>query len=172
MNGVFGQLRDAALRTLQIQKRAIEHGMILKDASAYNIQYHLGRPVLIDTLSFEVYKEGEPWVAYGQFCRHFLAPLAIMALTDIRLSHLLLAKIDGIPLDLASRLLPWRSRLKFGLMLHLHLHAKSQTHFSDKPEATQTKKKAMSKNSLLGLVDSLDGTIRKLVWRRAKTELG
>ena len=41
------------------------------------------RPVLIDTLSFETYVEGEPWVAYRQFCQHFLAPLAVMSLTDL-----------------------------------------------------------------------------------------
>jgi len=37
---------------------ALDYGMVLKDASAYNIQFHLGRPVLIDSLSFEKYKEG------------------------------------------------------------------------------------------------------------------
>jgi hypothetical protein len=42
-----------------------------------------GRPVLIDTLSLRQAVEGEPWTAYGQFCRHFLAPLALMGLKDI-----------------------------------------------------------------------------------------
>src|ERR1041385_7343638 len=49
----FSQLQDAALATLTAQKAALEHGMSLKDASAYNIQFRDGRPVLIDTLSFE-----------------------------------------------------------------------------------------------------------------------
>ena len=49
----FSQLKDAALATLAIQKEALALGMSLKDASAYNIQFHQGRPVLIDTLSFE-----------------------------------------------------------------------------------------------------------------------
>src|SRR6185312_5465000 len=48
----FSQLRDAALATLRIQQIAIEHGMTLRDASAFNIQFHRGRPVLIDSLSF------------------------------------------------------------------------------------------------------------------------
>ena len=76
--------------------------MSLKDASAYNIQFRDGRPVLIDTLSFDAYREGEPWVAYRQFCQHFLAPLALMAHTDVRLSQLLRVYIDGIPLTLAA----------------------------------------------------------------------
>ena len=35
----FGELKAAALATLKIQKTAAEFGMILKDASAYNIQF-------------------------------------------------------------------------------------------------------------------------------------
>ncbi|MRR31651.1 SAM-dependent methyltransferase, partial [bacterium] len=73
----FGQLKDAALTTLAITRQALELGMLLKDASAYNIQFQHGKPVLIDTLSFEIYQEGRPWVAYRQFCQHFLAPLAL-----------------------------------------------------------------------------------------------
>jgi hypothetical protein len=61
----FGQLKDAALATLSIQKRALKLGLALKDASAYNIQFFNGKPALIDTLSFEEYKEGEPWVRTG-----------------------------------------------------------------------------------------------------------
>jgi len=81
----FGQLKDAVLVTLAIQKRAMKAGMSLKDASAYNIQFYRGKPILVDTLSFEAYREGEPWVAYRQFCQHFLAPLALMAIRDVRL---------------------------------------------------------------------------------------
>ena len=55
----FSQLKDAALATLEIQTRALAHDMILKDASAYNIQFLDGKPLLIDTLSFEKYEEGE-----------------------------------------------------------------------------------------------------------------
>jgi hypothetical protein len=96
----FSQLKSVALYTLRIQKIAMVHGMSLKDASAYNVQFLNGVPILIDTLSFETYEEGKPWVAYRQFCQHFLAPLALMAKTDIRLSQLLRVYIDGIPLDL------------------------------------------------------------------------
>jgi hypothetical protein len=69
----FGQLKRAALATLEIQKRAMARGLSLKDASAYNIQFRGPRPVLIDTLSFERFVEDRPWIAYRQFCQH-LAP--------------------------------------------------------------------------------------------------
>ena len=65
----FSQLKDAAVLTLSIQKTALEYGLTLKDASNYNIQFHHGKPVLIDSLSFEAYQEGQPWVAYRQFCQ-------------------------------------------------------------------------------------------------------
>lgn len=122
----FSQLREAALLTLRIQQRALAKGMTLKDASAYNVQLFNGTPALIDTLSFERYEPGRPWVAYRQFCQHFLAPLALMSRVDVRLNQLLRVHIDGVPLDLASQLLPWRTKFSLGLGLHIHAHAKSQ----------------------------------------------
>ena len=110
----FSQWQDAALLTLRIQATAIKHKMTLKDASAYNIQFHRGRPILIDTLSFETLEEGQPWGAYRQFCQHFLAPLALMSHRDVRLGQLARVHIDGIPLDLAASLLPRRTRLSLG----------------------------------------------------------
>jgi len=114
----FSQLKDAALATLRIQKRSVDFGMSLKDCSAYNIQFRNGKPVFIDTLSFEKYHEGQPWVAYRQFCQHFLAPLALMSCRDVRLNQLLRVYIDGVPLDLASSLLPFRTRFVFSLLSH------------------------------------------------------
>ena len=98
----FSALQDAALLTLDIQRLALKHGMSLKDASAFNVQFQGARPIFIDTLSFEQYEEGKPWGAYHQFCRHFLAPLTLMARRDVRQVRLLVTNIDGIPLDLAS----------------------------------------------------------------------
>jgi hypothetical protein len=166
----FGQLKDAALATLSIQKRALKLGMSLKDASAYNIQHHKGKPTLIDTLSFETYKEGEPWVAYRQFCQHFLAPLALMAYRDVRLSQLLRAYIDGIPLDLASALLPARTRWNLGLASHIHIHASAQKRYADVAVSEARGTRKMSKEAMLALIESLQATIRKLEWKPAGTE--
>ncbi|MBU1127173.1 SAM-dependent methyltransferase, partial [Patescibacteria group bacterium] len=65
----FTQLKDAALLTLKIQETALKYNMSLKDASAYNVQFIGCNPIFIDTLSFEKYKEGQPWIAYRQFCQ-------------------------------------------------------------------------------------------------------
>jgi hypothetical protein len=166
----FGQLKDAALATLSFQRRALKVGMSLKDASAYNIQFVRGKPTLIDTLSFEIYKEGQPWVAYRQFCQHFLAPLALMALKDVRLNQLMRVYIDGVPLDLASDLLPAKTRFNFGLLTNIHLHAGAQKKYS----GAEVKSRAgtMSKQAMTGLIDGLDSAIRKLDWKPGGTEWG
>lgn len=166
----FSQLKNAALRTLEIQKLALEHGMSLKDCSAYNIQFFHGDQVLIDTLSFERYQEGEPWAAYRQFCQHFLAPLALIAYTDVRLNQLLRVYIDGIPLDLASKLLPRKTSLNFSINLHIHLHAKSQKRYSDKELDPTQKRGEMSKQQFLGLVASLESGVSKLSWQPSQTD--
>jgi len=166
----FSQLKDAALATLAIQKRVMKLDMSLKDASAYNIQFVRGKAVLIDTLSFEIYKEGEPWVAYKQFCQHFLAPLALMAYRDVRLSQLLRVYIDGVPLDLASELLPAKTKFNFGLLTHIHIHAGAQKRYSDKVVAPR--KGGMNRQALTGLIESLEGAIKKITWKPAGTEWG
>lgn len=164
----FSQLKDAALATLRVQQRALRHGMSLKDASAYNIQFHHGRPLLIDTLSFETLREGEPWVAYRQFCQHFLAPLALMARRDVRLGQLLRVHIDGVPLDLASELLPWRTRLNLGLALHVHAHAAMQRKYADKP--ARPSRGRVGARGRQGLIENLESTVRRLNWRPGGTE--
>lgn len=166
----FSQLKDAALTTLKIQKKALSFGMTLKDCSTYNVQFMKGKPVFIDILSFEKYHEGKPWVAYKQFCQHFLAPLALMSYRDIRLNQLFRVYIDGIPLDLAASLLPFRTRFKFSLLSHIYLHAKSQKHFADKSLKKETAKRKFSLQSFLGLVDSLESSVKKLKWSPKDTE--
>ena len=166
----FSQLKDAALTTLAIEKRALASGLSLKDCSAYNIQFHRGRPILIDSLSFEIYREGEPWTAYRQFCQHFLGPLALAAHTDIRLQQLLRVYIDGLPLDLVAKLLPVASRLNPGLAMHIHLHAGAQKRFADRPVKEMAASRKMSSVAFKGLVDNLESAVRGLTWKPQGTE--
>jgi len=152
----FSALKDAALATLATMARALEAGFWLRDASAYNIQFYRGGPTLIDSLSFGIYEPGKPWPAYGQFCRHFLAPLALMSFVDARMGDLMRSHIDGIPLDLAAKILPRKSRWSLGLGVHLHLHARAQSGESKKA-TTQ-----VSKQAIQGMIASLESTVRKL----------
>lgn len=161
----FSQLQDAALLTLRAQSVAAEAGFTLRDASAYNVQFHEGKPILIDSLSFERAEPSKPWAPYRQFCEHFLAPLALMSRVDIRLGRLLRDHLDGIPLDLAARLLPGRTRLSFGLGPHIHLHARAQRQHADDNAAADAKAEAsMSADKLATLVESLQNTVSGLSW--------
>jgi ribosomal protein L11 methylase PrmA len=165
----FSQLKAAALLTLDIQSRALRQGMCLKDASAFNVQFIGSRPVFIDTLSFDMYHEGRPWVAYHQFCEHFLAPLALMSLVDERLGSLFSVHIDGVPLDLASRLLPRRSWLRTGLLVHLHLHARGVVRYGDR-EVGSIRTGEVSRRGLDALLGHLRSTVAGLRWNPSKTE--
>lgn len=164
----FSQLKDAALLTLKIVERSLDKGLILKDASAYNVQFLNGYPILIDTLSFEKYREGEPWVAYQQFCRHFLSPLLLASYKDYRLMQLSKNFIDGISLDLTSLLLPPKSYLNFSVLSNIHLHAKSekimQKRFSKRKDIF------ISKHSLMAILDSLESFISGLKLKTGESE--
>lgn len=168
----FSELKDAALTTLRIQKLALEYGMSLKDATSYNIQFYDGKPIFIDTLSFEEYQKGSPWKAYKQFCQHFFAPLVLMAHTDIRLNQLFRVYIDGVPLDLASKLLPWKTKLNTAILTHIHIHSKSQKKHANSSVDVKKIPKQMSQLAHLGLYDSLESSIKKLLWKPADTEWG
>lgn len=173
----FEQLKAAAMLTLQVQETALEHGMILKDASAYNIQFIGKRPVFIDTLSFAIYDTGKPWDGYGQFCEHFIAPLAIARYTTYDALKLLQPCIEGVPLSLACALLPKRARLNPGIFSHLYLHNASQRRFQKSgaksdSEAQAIKSRQISKLALHGLLASMTRTIRSMRAPKSQTEWG
>lgn len=166
----FTQLKDAALLTLKVQKEALKHGMILKDASACNIQFIGPNPVFIDTLSFETYREGIPWNAYGQFCRHFFAPLSLMSYKGHELSQFLATSVDGIPLELASSLLPFKAKLlNSGIAAHIAVHTRMEKKYSGSdwiniPAVTLPKPK------LFSLIEHLEDCIVSLKFKDQKTK--
>jgi hypothetical protein len=168
----FGELKDAALATLEIQRIALDFGMTLKDASAYNIQIDQGRPVFIDTLSFEAYEEGTPWVAWRQFCQHFLVPLALISYRDIGLGQLSRLYIDGVPLALARSLLPARAWLRIQLFLHIWVQAGSQRRFEGaaSEDATAPKQRPVSRKNLDNLIAGLRSACASLDWKPEGTE--
>lgn len=166
----FGQLQDAASLTLEIQERALAKGFTLRDSSAYNVQFHHGRPVLIDTLSLEPWEEGRAWDAYKQFCEQFLLPLTLMATRDVRFGTLLRSYLDGVPLDLGSRLLPRRTWASPSNLIHIHLHAWAQGRYAGSGVSSAAKGRNMTRKALLTLVRNLRAAVRRLSWRAAGTE--
>lgn len=143
----FDALKSAALLHLRICLLANKYGMILKDASAYNVQFVNNKPIFIDTLSFTHYREGSPWHAFGQLCRHFIAPLLLMKYRSLTLGKTFHNFIDGMPFDLASRMLPWWTWLSPFILLNIHMHSRKTStcyHNSDI---------RLKKKSLLNLID-------------------
>jgi hypothetical protein len=165
----FGQLRDAALLTLRIQEVAMEYGMSLKDASAFNVQFRGAQPVFIDTLSFER-NLGGPWVAYNQFCRHFLAPLLLMSEVSADFNHFWRASLDGFPLALASSLLPKRTYFKPGVLLHIHLHARMQRKYAEVTKRSSPEFLPSGNDRKLTLVASLRDLVGSIKPDRFETE--
>ena len=153
----FDMLKDAALLTLRLMKESLEFGLILKDATPYNIQWYKGQLIFIDTLSFEKYAE-KPWIAYRQFCENFLGPLLLMHYSKKPLSQLFLAWPDGIPLDITRSLLPKRSRFSFHTYLHIHLHSK----ISSKTTPGNNSPQHFPRQKLLHLISSLETLVGKL----------
>lgn len=165
----FGQLKDAAITTLRIQKTALDCGMSMKDASAYNIQFVDGRPILIDSLSFEFYDPEKGWNGFRQFCMHFLAPLALMSMTDYRLGQLFRVHLDGVPFELSSALLPWKSWLKFSTLIYIHLQA-----INEKKNCNlyvSSHRRNINLNKMKALIENLESSIKKLNLRLSSSWL-
>ncbi|NCU05110.1 MAG: class I SAM-dependent methyltransferase [Chitinophagaceae bacterium] len=170
----FEQLKDAALATLSLCNYALQKGMILKDATPSNIQLVDGKCKLIDTLSFETYTEGQPWIAYRQFCECFLNPLLVTHYTGVDIHRLELAYPDGMPAAVASTLLPFKTKLKPIIYLHVHLQAKISG--KQRSAQKQTSRKISKKNieqileSLRSCIVSLSLPEQKTTWNNYYTE--
>jgi len=158
----FEELKDAALLTLQILRTSLDYGMILKDATPFNIQFYNGKPIFIDTLSFEKYDPLQPWVAYRQFCQHFLFPLYLEFYLKADLQKTMVTYMDGIPVDVTSRMLPFKSNLSLGVWLHVY--TQNTFRHSTKNKAEQIR---FNKKKLVNLISHLESIIKKFVVRKA-----
>lgn len=166
----FEQYKQAALLTLKIQKYALTKGFILKDASAYNVTMHQGKPIFIDTLSFDFYKKDTPWRAYKQFITHFFGPLVLAKYHGTDIFKMMQTHIDGIPVKLIASLLPKKSKLSSTIYTNIHLLAKMEGKHNDDYKA-ETKVAKLSLKAQNTILDSLYDYIKKLTLNEA-TEWG
>ena len=119
----FSQFKDALILTLQIQLICIEYNMTLKDSTPFNVQFVNNKPIFIDTLSFELIEDNNyVWKPYKQFCEMFLGPLCLMKYVDPNLNSLLINHINGIPLSLINKLLPFKSKFNLSVFTHIVIH--------------------------------------------------
>ncbi|MBS1615591.1 MAG: class I SAM-dependent methyltransferase [Bacteroidetes bacterium] len=159
----FHQLQVAALHTLGLVRSGLEFGLMLKDANANNIQFLGSRPILIDSLSFERYEDGKPWLAFRQFCEHFLYPLLLFQRFPELSPAFLMAYPDGISARLTASMLPWKCRLSWNHQLYVFLAAALS-----KKTGTSQKVIRISKGKILQNVAQLEGFIKSLKPRSQK----
>jgi len=76
--------------------------------------------------------------------------------------------IDGIPLNLASRILPAATKINFCLLTHIHLHALNQKRMANKKVNKSSFK--MTKFQMISLIDSLKSGIEKIKMKNFQTE--
>lgn len=151
----FDMLKDAGLLTLRICREAIAHGMILKDATAFNIVFVKGRPLFIDTLSFEMYPADRPWVAYRQFCQQFLFPVLLARYGRGSFQSYFLADAEGMTAGQVARLLPKKTFFHSGALLHVHLAA------SVLPAGKQARSVLFSREKMTRLLSHLEQVLTR-----------
>lgn len=104
------QLFQSAKLTIEIAQKAYAHGWVLKDASVWNVISLYGYSQFIDITSFEPYDgQSSLWIAYGQFCRHYIIPLLLFRYLGISTARLFTLNRDGIPPLKAKKLLGFHS---------------------------------------------------------------
>lgn len=132
-----GQWRCAAELSLDLCEEAVEDGYVLKDATPWNVLFEGSRSVFVDHLSFDRRDPGSPlWMAYGQFARTFLLPLAAHAYLGWPLSASQIRRDGYEPSDLAPWLSfshRWRDPLRSLVGLPLLLERMASPRWSSRP---------------------------------------
>lgn len=157
----FNMYKEAALLTLKLQKYSLEKGFSLKDATAFNITFHDGKAIFIDTLSFDFYQENTPWRAYKQFITHFLGPLVLAHYHGAQSLKLMSNFIDGIPIKMLASMLPFKTKMNPFLYANIHLLAKFEDKHNEDYKG-ESKASVLSKKGQLNIIQSLYDYIKKL----------
>lgn len=168
----FSMLQDAALLQLDLGIAAVDEGLILKDATPYNVQFEGSSPVFIDIGSFEKIPEGLPWVGYRQFCMLYLYPLLFQAHKDIPFHPWMRGSIDGIqPID-AIKVFSLRDRLRRGVFVHTSLHARLDRRANKSGPGdvdTSTKRRHVKPEAVKAHMASMRRLVAKLRWKAGET---
>ncbi|MDC0417179.1 class I SAM-dependent methyltransferase [Candidatus Pelagibacter sp.] len=168
----FEQLKCAAIHHLKFQIFLINRGAVLRDASAYNIQFVGCEPYFIDVLSIKKYEEGEYWIGYKQFCENFLNPLLLGSLRGINHNKWFRGALEGIETIELNRLLKFSDKFSLNIFTHVCLQAKLNIKSISDPEKVDSKFKKLKKlpkNSYIAILIQLKNWISKLKFKNEKT---
>ena len=151
----FSQLKEAALHHLKFNIFLLKNNFILRDASAYNIQFIGTRPIFIDLLSISKYEENELWYGYRQFCMQFLNPLILRSKIGITHNEIYKGYVEGIPSSDISKMLSFKKFTSFNLFSHVYLHAKSEKIDKIKETNLTSNKRKLSRRAYLAILEQL-----------------
>ena len=161
----FSMLKDAALVQLDLLLAALEHDLVLKDSTPYNVQFRGARPLFVDIGSYERLREGEPWVGYRQFCMLYLYPLLLQSLKQVPFQPWLRGSIDGITPAQMRGLLGFRDRFRRGLFTNVFLHARLEARYADKPgQVKQEVQRVFKKELFVANVRKMRKLVERLQW--------
>jgi SAM-dependent methyltransferase len=159
----FSMLRDAATLQLDLVLAGLEEGLILKDASPYNVQWRGAQPVFIDIGSFERLRSDEPWAGYRQFCMLYLYPLLLQAYRGVPFQSLLRGSLEGVEPVVARRFFSLRDLLRRGVLSHVVLHQRLERRHGGEPGQVRKDLEAAGFGSQL--IKANVSRLRKLVAR-------
>ena len=167
----FGMLKAAALLQLQVTREALGEGLMVKDATPYNVQWRGAAPVIVDIGSFERLREGEPWPGYRQFCMLYLYPLMLQARRGVDFQGFLRASLDGITPPEMNALRRARDVFRKGVLTDVVLHARLEKRYgsAEREEVSKTARK-ISPEMIQRNVARLEKVVRGLTWNAAESE--
>jgi ribosomal protein L11 methylase PrmA len=159
----FRALQSAALLQLDLYLEALQHGVTLSDATAYNIQFDGARPVFIDRLSFRRYVDGQFWLGHRQFCEQFLNPLLLRSIFGIPHNAWYRGSPEGIGAAELSALLSLRRKLSWRVLTNVVMQGSLQkTKSSDAQRRVERGKLRFPKAAFVRLLRSLRSWIESL----------
>tara|TARA_E500000178_G_scaffold352398_1_gene415745 strand:- start:228 stop:1610 length:1383 start_codon:yes stop_codon:yes gene_type:complete len=152
----FAQLKEAALFHLDFNLFLLKMNATLIDSSAYNVQFIGNKPVFIDTLSIEKYREGSPWLGHKQFCENFLNPLILKSKKGIKFNNWFKGNLEGIETEDLDKLLGFFQKFSYNIFVHVYLLNKLDQKFKSKKSLQPMNKKSFfSKKNLVSLLNQL-----------------
>lgn len=154
----FETLKDAALFHLDLNLRALDSGVHLTDATAYNVQFIGNKPIFIDHGAFEPYQEGTPWIAHRQFCEQFLNPLLLQAYRNIGFNEWYRGRLEGVATSDLASMLPLRAKFRPAILTHVVLPAyfdRRAVRAKPSPKAAKGRQFKLPKSGLVGLLTGL-----------------
>lgn len=173
----FELLKKAALLHLDLQISALEQGVTLSDASAYNVQFKGVQPIFIDVSSLQRYEEGSYWIGQRQFTEQFLLPLLLTSYFGVPFNSWYRGNLDGIPLTDFTSLLRWPQKLSLNNLMFVVMPARLKDGGSNRIGNT-TKGRKLPKQALHHLLARLRSWIARLsprsrsstVWENYETD--